>query len=385
MRVILAGIIGRYPWGGVTWCSLMYLLGFRRLGHDVYYLEDTLEANYDPEIDALATDPRYALDYIDRSLRPFGFGDRWCYVDYQGGHHGIEAERWRRICRDADLFVVLSGGCWVWRDHYRAIAVKAFIDSDPGFTQLALDNARRAAPHNARARWYVDFFRGFDRLFTFGGHVGSPRCDVPTGDFVWRPTCQPICVDLWTPPSGALPPRNVWTTVMTWKIESFTDVGGNKDEEFLAVVDLANRCRSAGGPEVELALNGPREFLAARGWRCVDAFAVSRDLWRYHSYLSTSRGEFSVAKRTYVRHRTGWFSDRTACYLALGRPAVVQDTGWSELIPAGRGLLAWGNAEEAREALERVERDYAAHARAAREVACERFDDRVVLQKLLTA
>jgi len=122
MRIVLAGIIGRYPWGGVTWCSLMYLLGLRKLGHEVWYLEDTCECNFDPELNAISTDPGYALRYIDTNLRPFGFGDRWCYVDYTGRHHGIDEARMREICNSADLFLVLSGGCWAWRDHYRGIA-----------------------------------------------------------------------------------------------------------------------------------------------------------------------------------------------------------------------------------------------------------------------
>jgi hypothetical protein len=383
MKIVFAGIMGRYPWGGVTWCSLMYLLGLRKLGHDVYYLEDTTECNYDPEINALAVEPGYALRYIRRSLEPFGFGDRWCYVDYEHNHHGIERERWESICRSADLFLVLSGGCWIWRDHYLAIPVKAFIDSDPAFTQLAIDRAAREAESDESKRWYVDFFRTYDRLFTFGTNIGTDRSPVPTGEFEWHPTRQPVTTGLWTPAAGPLPDRPDWTTVMTWKIESFTDIGGNKDEEFLKVLDLAEECGKSRGPSFELAINGPKEFLRERGWRCVDAFAVSSDLWRYHNYLTISRGEFSVAKHTYVETRSGWFSDRTECYLAGGRPGVVQETGFSESLPTGEGLIGWSTKEEAKDALERVEGDYDRHSRRAREIAEECFSDRVILPGLL--
>ncbi|GAF77773.1 unnamed protein product, partial [marine sediment metagenome] len=344
MKIIFAGIIGRYPWGGVTWCSLMYLLGLRKLGHEVHYLEDTGECNYDPEINAIATNPRYALDYIDRNLRPFGLGGNWCYVDYQGGHHGIAQGKWERICREADLFLILSGGCWTWRDHYLSIPVKVFIDSDPAFTQIAIHEALKEYQTNEKKRWYVDFFRTYDHLFTFGANIGTPRCGVPTDELNWHHTWQPVCMDLWTPPTGQLPTRAEWTTVMTWAIESFKDIGGYKNQEFLKILNLAERCRAAGGPHIELAINGPKDFLRERGWRCVDAFAVSVDLWRYHAYITTSRGEFGVAKNTYVKTCCGWFSDRTACYLSAGRPAVVQDTNFSELLPTGRGLLAWRTA-----------------------------------------
>jgi len=383
MRIVFAGIIGRYPWGGVTWCSLMYLLGLRQLGHSVYYLEDTCECNYDPEINSIATDPRYALGYIHRSLAPFGLGERWCYIDYQGRYYGIPRERWEEVCRSADLFLVLSGGCWVWREHYLHVPVKAFIDSDPGFTQCALNEALDSRQSEPRKRWYVDFFGAYDRLFTFGSNIGQPGCEIPTVGFRWLPTWQPVDTTLWAPPNGAAPARREWTTVMTWVIESFKDIGGYKDQEFLGILDLARNSAEIGGPPFELAINGPAAFLREHGWRCVDAFGASADLWRYHNYLSTSRGEFGVAKHTYVKSRSGWFSDRTACYLASGRPAVVQDTGTGETLPVGEGLLTWRSADEALDALMRVEADYARHSAAARQLAVEHFDARRVLKSLL--
>lgn len=381
MKIILAGIIGRYPVGGVAWCGLMYLLGLRALGHDVYYLEDTGECNYDPERNEPALEPDFALRYLADTLAPFGFGDRWRYIDYRDRAYGMSDARWRAVCAAADLFLVVSGGCWRWRDEYTRIPRKVFIDTDPAFTQLALDAAARH--DDERSRWYVDFFRAYDRLFTFGAHIGTERCAAPTAGFDWLPTVQPIDVDLWRPPAGPLPPRAVWTTVMTWKIKSFTDIGGNKDREFMPVLELARRCRARGGPELELAVNGPLALLREHGWRCVDAYAVSADPWRYHAYIRASRGEFSVAKHTYVKSGCGWFSDRTACYLAAGRPAVVQDTGFSATLPCGRGLLAWRDADEALAALERVEADYAAHQRAARELAVAYFAAPGVLTALL--
>jgi hypothetical protein len=368
MNVILAGIMGRYPYGGVAWCSLMYLLGLRRLGHRVWYLEDTGECNFDPVANTLATEPGYALDFIRACLAAFGLGENWCYVDYHGQYHGHSRDAWRRVCAGADLFLDLSGGCWFWRDEYAAIPHSAFIDSDPAFTQLAL---AKGVP------WYVDFFARFHRLFTFGRNIGTPACPVPTGPFRWEHTWQPVCVDEWRPTGE--PPRPCFTTVMTWKITSFTDIGGNKDQEFFKVLDLASR---APVP-IELAVTGPREFLRGHGWQCRDALPVSRTLDAYRDYLRTSRGEFSVAKHTYVRTNSGWFSDRTECYLAAGRPAVVQDTGFSTHLPAGDGLFAYRTVDEAQAGLEAVVRDYPRHARAARELALAHFAAEVVLPPLL--
>ena len=373
MNIIVAGIIGRYPYGGVAWCSLMYLLGLRRLGHRVWYLEDTGECGYDPFAKTIAAEPTYALNFIRRCLEPHGLGDRWCYVDHAGRHHGHDRESWRRVCADADLFLNLSGGCWFWRDEYAAVPRKAFIDSDPAFTQLSL---AKGEP------WYTEFFRGFDALFTFGRNVGTPACDVPTAPFRWHPTWQPVSLDEWRPTGD--PPARPFTTVMTWQIESFGDIGGNKNEEFQRVLDLPSRTRA----EVELAVSchenaRAREFLRGHGWRCRDALGVSSDPEVYRDFIRSSLGEFSVAKRTYVRTNSGWFSDRTECYLAAGRPAVVQDTGFGAHLPIGEGLFAYRDADGAIAGLEAVLADPARHGRAAREIAAAHFADGVVLPPLL--
>ncbi len=367
MKIVLAGIIARYPYGGVTWCSLMYLLGLRALGHEVCYIEDTGECVYDPVQNAISTDPAYGTTYIHQSLEPFGLGDRWSFVNYDGSYHGASRETVRRWCADADLFVNLSGGSWFWRDEYAAIPRKVFIDSDPVFTQLAIAKGEA---------WYVDFFRRFDHHFTFGANIGTPACAVPTGGFTWHHTWQPVVMDQW---ANSTPPGDRFSTVMTWKIESFADVGGNKDQEFVRFIDLPSRTPS----RFELAINGPQALLQQHGWATVDAMGVSRSLWDYRAFIQRSRAEFGVAKHTYVAHRSGWFSDRTACYLAAGRPALVQDTGWSAHLPAGTGLLAFSNPEEALDGLARIEADYDAHARAALAIAHEHFDAAVVLPRLL--
>ena len=367
MRILFAGIIARYPFGGVTWCSLMYLLGLRALGHEVFYIEDTGECVYDPVENKLATDPAVGSSYIRNALEPFGLGDRWVFVNYDGSYHGSTAAAVRDYAAGADLFINLSGGSWFWRDEYARIPRKVFIDSDPAYTQLAI---AKGVP------WYVEFFQRFDRLFTFGANIGTAASPVPVGAFTWHKTWQPVTLDDWRTTAA---PGGRFTTVMTWKIESFSDVVGNKDLEFSKVIDLPSRTSQP----FELAINGPQELLRQNGWGTVDAMKVSRTPADYRDFIHRSRAEFGVAKHTYVTNNTGWFSDRTECYLASGRPALVQDTGWSAHLPAGDGLLAFSTIDEAVAGIERINGDYDRHARRAREIAREHFDAARVLPKLL--
>jgi hypothetical protein len=367
MKILFAGIIARYPFGGVTWCSLMYLLGLRALGHEVFYIEDTGECVYDPVQNTRATDPSYGTSYINAALDPYGLGDRWSFVNYDGRYHGRSVEDVRLYASDADLFINLSGGSWFWRDEYLRIPRKIFIDSDPAFTQLAI---AKAEP------WYVAFFERFDHLFTFGSNIGTDRSPVPTGAFTWHKTWQPVTLDDWR---TTLPPRDRFTSVMTWQIESFTDVGGNKDQEFLRFIDLPSRTSQ----RFELAINGPQQLLRERGWDTVDAMSVSRTPAAYRDFIHHSKAEFGVAKHTYVATRSGWFSDRTECYLAAGRPALVQDTGWTDHLPSGRGLLAFATLDDALAGIDDLNRHYEQHAKAAADLASAYFDSTTLLTRLI--
>jgi hypothetical protein len=368
VKIVFAGIIARHPFGGVAWCSLMYLLGLRALGHDVFYVEDTGECVYDPERNTISEDPAYGVRHIAETLTPYGLGDAWAYVNYDGRYFGADRDRVRRECRDADLFVNLSGGSWFWREEYASIPRKVFVDSDPAFTQISLVT---------RERSLHEFFDRFDRLFTFGANVGTPESALPTASFEWTKTWQPIVVDQWRP-SGR--PRNRrFTTVMTWQMKSFEDIGGHKDQQFLRFIELPSHV----GDRFELAVNGPHDLLRAHGWDTVDAMAVSRTIGGYRDFIRQSYAEFGVAKHTYVDSNSGWFSDRTECYLASGRPALVQDTGWTAHVPAGEGVLAFRTPDEAVEGIASIDAAYALHARRAREIAGDHFDAAVLLPRFL--
>jgi hypothetical protein len=207
---------------------------------------------------------------------------------------------------------------------------------------------------------------------------------VPTDGIDWLPTVPPVVPELW--PTSEVAPDAPFTTVASWSSYGCVTHGGEtygqKDQEILRLVDLPGLTRQ----RLEIALSGPdqpRERLRAAGWSVRDGEEVSGDVGAYQAYVTRSRGEFSAAKHAYVKTRSGWFSDRSVCYLAAGLPVVLQDTGFSDWLPTGRGVLAFSTIDEAADCLARVNADYAMHRKAAREIAEQFFDYRVVLPRLL--
>jgi hypothetical protein len=254
------------------------------------------------------------------------------------------------------------------------VPIRIFVDTDPVFTQI-----RQAQDPAARAR-----AERHNRFLTFGEGLIEAPGDVPMDHFPWRATRQPICLPCWEahPASAGRP----WTTVMQWEsypaVEHDARRYGMKSESFWAIEGLPPLVR----PRLQLALGGsaaPRRRLRGKGWSVVNPVRVTTTPARYHSYLAASRGELTVAKHGYVVSQSGWFSERSANYLASGKPVVTQETGFSKFIPTGEGLFAFSTMEEAVGAIEAVESDYERHCRAAREIAEEYFDARKVLAKLL--
>jgi hypothetical protein len=385
MRIIVGGLIATYPLGGVAWDYAQYAAGLLRLGHEVLYLEDTGHWLYDAVNQTYTDDASRNAGYLAGVMRLFGLGDHWSLRDPKDRYWGRSETEVADWCAGADLVLNISGSLWP-REAYQKARCKVYLDSDPAYTQAKIRRVLEGRPGPNEA-YSLQCMRLHDRFFTFGENIGQPDCPIPTDEFEWRPTRQPILLDEWkTQKAEGKKKKAPWTTVMSWKIdERPPEIAGctlgAKDREFEKFMDLP---RQTGVP-LELAVSGraPREALAAGGWRLVEGHAVSSDAEVYRDYIRRSRGEWSVAKQAYVATRSGWFSCRTACYLAAGKPAVVQDTAWSKFYPAGRGLFAFSTPEEAAAGIAAVERDYAAHSRAAREVAAEFFDAGKVLKKLL--
>jgi len=367
--LILAGIIGRYPVGGVTWCALHYLAGLQRLGYEVFYLEDTGECSFDPVANGLSTDPSYSVRYIRRHLAMVGLENAWAYVDYTGRYHGKPREAVVAACRDADAMINLSGGYWIARPEYDGMR-KIFIDTDPGFTQRAIVETKDA--------WYRDFFAAHDALFTFALNIGAPGCTIPETPFRWQTTIQPLVLDFW--PVVPLPPKAPYTTILSWRVEKIA-MSDSKGPEILRLADVPAK----SGQRIVLAIAGqaPVDLLNAKGWQTTDAVAVSIDAETYRTFIQGSRAELGFAKSMYVQTRSGWFSDRTECYLASGRPTVARDTGFGDYIPCGEGLFAFTGEEDLLAAMAAIESDYEHHSSRARMIAAEYFSAEKVLRSLL--
>jgi len=387
LRIAVTGLAVTYPFGGVFWDYLQYLLGFHRLGHDVLYIEDTGKWCYDPIAGTFIEDGSRNAAYLAREIKVLhaDLADCWFYRDASGKTYGRPWNRVASFCRSADLFIHLSASCWMRQEYYSARRV-AFIDTDPMYTQASgSDYLTQTAPNKARSR--VNMQETHDIFFTFGENIGAPDCKVPTGLLRWLPTRQPIvleCFDQATVPVSVR--RRVMTTVASWEpTEQGPTVNGTayggKNIEFERFVDLPSRAVLP----LEIAVSGraPALRLQRHGWILRDGLEVSYNPWVYRDYLAHSAGEWSVAKNAYVASRSGWFSCRTACYLSLGVPAVVQNTGFGATIPTGEGLFAFSSLEEAAEAIAQIAANPDKHAAKARDIALEYFDSRVVLSDLL--
>jgi hypothetical protein len=369
MRVVVTGLVAAYPVGGVAWDYLQYLQGFRALGCDVLYLEDTGQWLYDPVAQTFTDDVARNVRWLAGSLAALdpALADAWALRAPDGTYHGRDEAAVGRACAGADLFLNVSGACWL-REPYRAARVKAYVDTDPGYSQAKLA-AVEAGVADEHVEYSVDLIRRHDVFFTLAEAIGRPSCRIPTCGLQWHPTRQPIALANW-PVRRA--PGAPFTTVMSWKIEPTPPLldgrtFGGKDIEFDRFIDLPSRTREV----LEVALSGaaPRERIAAAGWRLRDAHAVSATPDAYREYLLASRGELSVAKNAYVALGSGWFSTRTAAYLACGKPAVVQDTGFPAHVPTGPGLHAFRGGDDAVAALAEIRTDYERACRHARDVA----------------
>ena len=384
MKVVVTGLIATYPLGGVAWDYLAYVAGFARLGCEVFYLEDTGHWLYDPRAQSFTDDVGFNLGYLDAALQCAGVDlkGRWSVRSPDGEYHGAPRAAVERFCGGADLFLNVSGACWL-REGYRGARRTAYLDSDPCYSQAKLLAVERGAASDDVA-YSVGLIRAHDCFFTFGESIGHPGCGIPTCGLQWMPTRQPIVLEHWPVRFDAH--AAAFTTVMSWKTDvtlpSIDGVTyGGKNVEFARFVDLPHRTRTA--LEVAVAGSAPLDELRRHGWRVADPRETAGTMTAYREYLARSRGEWSIAKNAYVATHSGWFSTRSAAYLASGKPVVVQDTGFSRLYPTGVGLFAFTTVEEAAAQLAAAGADYARQCEAARALAEREFDSDVVLARLL--
>jgi len=389
MRIIVTGLIAQHPWlGGMTWHYLHYLLGLARLGHDVYYFEDSgewpyrLEGGESPD-SWIDWEAGHNVACLTQVMERFGLADHWAYhFPIRRRWFGLSGARRREIIASADLLLNVSGSL-IQPERYREVRRLVYIDTDPTFTQVRLQLKRGFRAFQRRVAAH-------DQHFSFGERLANLPNATP---YRWLPTRQPVVLEEW---QGGPPPGDAFTTIMSWtSFKPLVFQGrryGQKDIEFQACLDLPARVRPA---ILEIAFSktqhrdwqsrhsGSQENLEQHGWRSVEATQVCSDLDRYRAYIRSSKAEWSVAKNGYVAGQPGWFSDRSASYLAAGRPVVVQETGFSEILPCGEGLLPFRTPEEAAAAIRQVEARYEHHSAAARQVAAEFFRADAVLSRLL--
>jgi hypothetical protein len=377
-RVVIAASVAQRPFrGGHTWVFLQYLLGFRRLGWDVLLL-DRLETGMCADADGRPAPVRESVNfrYLDDVLERFGLRDSYALFRDDGPEClGLGREAALRRVAESDVLLNFMG----FMDDEAILSrakLRVFVDIDPGFGQMW------------RALGLEDLFARHNRFVTLGGRIGQEPCGIPTCGLEWIPTRPPVVLEEW--PVQPLDPEAAFSSVATWRgdfgpIDFAGRRHGLRVHEFRRFTDLPVRT----GQRFELALDiHPREtddiqHLEDRGWTLLDPMCVAGNPDAYRAFIQHSRAEFMIAKSIYVSTRGGWFSDRSACYLASGRPVIAQDTGISSLLPTGEGLLTFGEPEEAAAAVQAVAGDPARHARAARALAEEYFDADKVLTSLL--
>lgn len=375
---VLSGYFVRCPLGGYGWQILHYLMGLRACGLEPYFYEDTAHYPdcFDPVTGNMCSGPEAGLKIAEQFLGRYGFGDRWIFHDaLGGGYYGRSQADSEAILGNARVLISLAAVNRLPRSVGRR---RLFVDIDPGVTQTQAES-------DATMRAIL---LEHDAHFTVGENIGRPACAIPLAGFTWHPTRPPVATALWEPLPVA--PDAAFTTIGRWderRREVAVDgvlYSWRKRVEWLRFVRLP---RLTGTPfrvamDVD-TMPGDRAVLEEHGWAIEDPLAVSRDPETYRQFIRASRGEFTVAKDLNVRLSTGWFSDRSVCYLAAGRPVVTQDTGFGRNIPTGRGLFAYRTEEEAAAAVAAVVADFDTHAGAARAVAESHFEARAVVRDML--
>jgi len=381
-RIVVMGLMGSMPIAGVIWQHIHYVVGLQRLGCDVYYIEDSARLPYNPETFEVNNEFDYAAQVLDRLSQEFGFENRWAFCARYLSRTptaGFPLKKIRQLYRDADAILNVCGA-QEFNDDLLVSDRILYIESDPGVEQIKIDKKVKST---------VDYLRRHRALLTFGENIGTESFPVPTHGFKWLPTRQPVVTDLWKT-ARSLPHAAVFTSVANWSTSGLKDITWrgkkylwSKSREFLRFISAPKK----SGETFELATNiddikTQKKFLR-NGWRLRCPLQMSVDYWRYRDYIRRSKGEFTVAKDQYVRLNTGWFSDRSACYLAAGRPVITQETGFTRTYGGKVGLLSFRSLDEIADAVKIINANYAKHSHAARALAREFFEAEKVLKSIL--
>jgi hypothetical protein len=397
LRLVVVGTLASSPYAGMAWMHMQIAAGLRRLGHEVYYIEATSVWPYDPIRQMKVNDSDFAVPYLARVAEGFGFENRWAYRRSFSDKEwlGMSQGKAEELLANADGVFNVAGATRLRTREGLKVGRLIYYGTDPVYDEIGFVTGNRVSRRTVEQH---------DDIVTYGENIGQPDCPIPPLPRLRSKTRQPILVDLWNDGS---PTRLEFTTVCNWKqegrdIEYLGDTYyWSKHYEFMKFIDLPLRSKQA----IELAMGlvpaaqirpgfgdlvpavgmtvEERQLLSANSWKLADAHAVTADPWTYREYIRASRGEFTVAKDQNVRLRSGWFSERSACYLAAGRPVITQDTGFGVALPTGEGLFAFSTMEDILAAFDAVNSDYGRHSRAARDIAERYFRAETVLAKVL--
>lgn len=378
--IIVFGILFWFPLAGVTYQFLHFLIGLRRLGYDPYYVEDSGRWIYDPTLNDLSPDATNNLNAVVPVLEAHGFKGRWAFRgNYPGGRcYGMTEENILRLYREANAFLNVTGAQEL-REEHMACRRRIYVETDPVAAQIKVAQGNKET---------IAALEAHDTRFSYGGNFGKPDCRVPLLRFSWMPAVQPIVLDLWE--NGSYHANgSAFNTIATWANKG-KDIVYNgetyywsKDREFKKIIDLPKRRRVP----FELAVGVDdkiKRLLQDNQWRVTDPIKLSSDVSRYRDFILKSRGEFTVAKDQNIRLRSGWFSDRSACYLAASRPVINQDTAFGSYLPTGKGLFSFQTMDDILAAVDEIESDYEGNCRTAREIASEYFAAEKVVQSLMS-
>ena len=355
------------------------MLGLQALGHTVYFLEDCGAESwvYNWETESLTTELDYPTQYVRNCLTAFGLDDCWIY---RAGDQsvGLDRDRFYDICARADLLIVRSLSIPIWREEYNWPKRRIFIDTDPGFTQIRADKNDLELANT---------IEHCERLFTIAQRLGAKDCLLPDLGRTWIKTVFPVVLDHWQRPEEQLSLTH-FTSIMQWR--SYEEVEyqgmrfGNKDKEFPEFLSLPQ----ATDQPFRIALTGGQGIkarLIEQQWEVVSGWSTTLTTDLYRQFIQNSRAEFGVAKQGYVAMRSGWFSDRSLCYLAAGRPVLIQNTGQGDWLPTGDGIVLFNNVKQAVKGVDAINADYRHHQLAARQIAESVFDANKVLSEMLAA
>jgi hypothetical protein len=374
-------MMGRCPFGGQSWLYLNWLRGFTSLGHEVWYVEDDAVWPYDPVQNAVTDDCSYAVRHLAGCLERVGLPGQWAMrlMGREDACWGLSPQALNELYRSCDALLNIGGATDLYEWHLAA-PFRVYVETDPVISELQLANDDE---HTRLA------FANHHAIVTYGENYGAPDCGVPLNGITYGKTRQPIDLDLW--PMAYTPAAPYFTTIgnyrhagndVTYRGETYR---WSKHHEWEKFIDLPQR--SPQPFELAMMVQDPEDakLLETHGWNVVSPFAMSLDVFgTYPAYIRQSRAEFTVAKDQNIRLRSGWFSERDACYLASGKPVVAQDTGFGNILPTGEGLFAFTTMAEALAAIETINADYQRHCKAARSLAEEYFTAQTVAARLLT-